>query len=129
MVVSNLTVFSQKGTGIDSNQICFPIIVAKQIAKDLMSGDSAKATLKLVEEQLQETENKMQLKDSTINVLKEKDENNKKIIDAERNKYAILQEHTNKVEKQLKKEKVKNKFKSVVSYGVIGIISFFLIIK
>ena len=113
LVVSSLTVFSQKDTNIDSNRICFPVLVAKQIAKDLMSGDSAKATLKLVEEQLKETENELAIKDNTISVLKEKNENSEEIIDAERNKFSVLEEHTKKIEFQLKKEKVKNKFKSI----------------
>lgn len=129
LVVSSLTVFSQKDTNIDSNRICFPVLVAKQIAKDLMSGDSAKATLKLVEEQLKETENELAIKDNTISVLKEKNENSEEIIDAERNKFSVLEEHTKKIEFQLKKEKVKNKFKSIISYSVIGVITVLLILK
>lgn len=129
MVVSSLTVFSQKDTNIDSNRICFPVLVAKQIAKDLMSGDSAKATLKLVEEQLKETENELAIKDNTISVLKEKNENSEEIIDAERSKFSVLEEHTKKIEFQLKKEKVKNKFKSIISYSVIGVITVLLILK
>lgn len=129
LVVSSLTVFSQKDTNIDSNRICFPVLVAKQIAKDLMSGDSAKATLKLVEEQLKETENELAIKDNTISVLKEKNENSEEIIDAERSKFSVLEEHTKKIEFQLKKEKVKNKFKSIISYSVIGVITVLLILK
>ena len=129
MVVSSLTVFSQKDTSIDSNRICFPILVAKQIAKDLMSGDSAKATLKIVEEQLKETENELSIKDKMIGALEEKNENNQIIIGAERTKFSVLEEHTKKVEFDLKKEKVKNKFKSIISYSVIGVITFLLIFK
>lgn len=94
-----------------------------------MSGDSAKATLKLVEEQLKETENELAIKDNTISVLKEKNENSEEIIDAERSKFSVLEEHTKKIEFQLKKEKVKNKFKSIISYSVIGVITVLLILK
>ena len=43
--------FSQTGTNNQPVK-CFPIPVVKQITKDLMSGDSAKAQLKLTEQQL-----------------------------------------------------------------------------
>ena len=47
--------FSQTGTNNEPVK-CFPIPVVKQITKDLISGDSAKAQLKLTELQLAETE-------------------------------------------------------------------------
>jgi hypothetical protein len=47
----SLTNFSQTGTKTK----CFPESVANMIAKDLLSGDSAKIQLKLTEEQLLET--------------------------------------------------------------------------
>ena len=47
----SLTAFSQTGTNKVPTK-CFPIPTVKLIVKDLMSGDSAKAQLKLVEQQL-----------------------------------------------------------------------------
>ena len=52
--------FSQKDTAIPVK--CFPITIVREIAKDLLIGDSAKALLKLTEEQLIQTENKVALK-------------------------------------------------------------------
>ena len=49
----SLTAFSQTGTSNEPVK-CFPIPVVKQITKDLLSGDSAKAQLKLTEQQLAE---------------------------------------------------------------------------
>jgi hypothetical protein len=107
MVVS-LTVFSQKDT---TNKIkCFTIPVAKQIAKDLLSGDSAKALLKLTETQLDSTIRKTYIQDSIIGIYKQKIENYDTIIVYERNKFNTLQSYTNKLEIDLKKEKVKSKF-------------------
>ena len=67
----SLTTFSQTGTKTK----CFPESVAKMIAKDLLSGDSAKVQLKLTEEQLLETEKKVDLKDSVITTMKLKEVN------------------------------------------------------
>jgi hypothetical protein len=63
-----LTAFSQ----IDTNKEpvkCFPIPIVKQITKDLLSGDSAKAQLKLTEQQLYKTENIVEMKDSVISII------------------------------------------------------------
>ena len=99
------------------------------IVKDLLSGDSAKAQLVLTEKQLQELEKKVSLKDSVIVTLKAKETNYETIIGAERGKFSIQQEYTKKLESDLKKEKTKNKFKSIVTTGIIGILTFFLITK
>jgi len=123
----SLTVFSQTDT--TSNIKCFPIPVVKQIMKDVLSGDSAKAQLKLVEEQLIQTEKKVVLKDSVINTLRLKEENYNTIIGTERQKFDIMEKYSKKLEFDLKKEKVKNKFKSILGTGVIAVLGFFLITK
>ena len=123
----SLTVFSQTDT--TSNVKCFPIPVVKQIMKDVLSGDSAKAQLKLAEEQLIQTEKKVVLKDSIINTLRLKEENYNTIIGAERQKFDIMEKYSKKLEFDLKKERVKNKFKSILGTGVIAVLGFFLITK
>ena len=97
--------------------------------KDVLSGDSAKAQLKLVEEQLIQTEKKVVLKDSVINTLRLKEENYNTIIGAERQKFDIMEKYSKKLEFDLKKEKVKNKFKSILGTGLIAVLGFFLITK
>lgn len=59
-----LVVVTVAGKAQDTTKI--PTPVAKQIVKDLISGDSAKAELKLVTDQLLLTEQKVVLKDSII---------------------------------------------------------------
>jgi len=97
--------------------------------KDVLSGDSAKAQLKLTEEQLIQTEKKVVLKDSIINTLRLKEENYNTIIGAERQKFDIMEKYSKKLEFDLKKERVKNKFKSILGTGVIAVLGFFLITK
>ena len=119
--------FSQTDTS--SNVKCFPIPVVKQIMKDLLSGDEAKAQLKLTEGQLHQTEQKVVLKDSIINTMKFKEINYLTIIDAEKQKFGIMENYSKKLEWDLKKEKVKGKFKSILGTGVIAVLTFFLITK
>lgn len=97
--------------------------------KDLISGDSAKAELKLTEAQLVETEKKVVLKDSVITTLRLKEVNYLTIIDAEKQKFKIVEDYSKKLEWDLKKEKVKGKFKSILGTGVIAVLTFFLITK
>lgn len=103
--------------------------MVKQITKDLLSGDSAKAQLKLTGLQLLETENKVVMKDSVISLLRIKEINYQTIIGAQDQKYLILENHTKKVELNLKKEKLKNKFTSGLAGVVILTLTGFLIIQ
>ena len=120
--------FSQTGTNSEPVK-CFPVPVVKQITKDLLSGDSAKAQLKLTGLQLLETENKVVMKDSVISLLRIKEINYQTIIGAQDQKYSILENHTKKVELNLKKEKLKNKFTSGLAGVVILTLTGFLIIQ
>ena len=124
----SLTAFSQIDTNNQPTK-CFPIPVVKKIAKDLISGDSAKAQLVLVEQQLSETENKCIKQDSIINLLMVKDTNNQIIIEAQDKKYSILENHSKKVELNLKKEKFKSKLTSYLSGTILAILTYIIIVK
>ena len=121
----SLTVFSQKDT--TTNTKSFPIPVVRMIMKDLLSGDSAKAQLALTEKQLRETENKIILKDSIISNIRMKESNYLLMIDAEKEKYKIVTDYSKQLQKDLKLEKVKNKFNKIVGGALIGVLAFFLI--
>jgi len=97
--------------------------------KDLISGDSAKAELKLAEAQIIETERKVSLKDSVITTLRAKETNYITMVDSERQKFDIMEKYSKKLEFDLKKERVKNKFKSILGTGVIAVLTFFIITK
>jgi hypothetical protein len=130
LVTLKLTAFSQTDTKIDTDSLtCMSNDVAKLIIKDLLSGDSAKDVLTITQSQLNLTEQKVILKDSVINKLEEKVVNCELIVDTERKKYTILEDHTKKVEVQLKKEKIKNKFQKIVSGGIVVVLSYLLITK
>jgi hypothetical protein len=131
MLISLLLVKSIAFSQTDTSKVekCFPMPVVKQIMKDLVSGDEAKAQLKLTEQQLLETEKKVSLKDSVITTLRLKEVNYQTIIDSEKQKFDIMDRYSKKLEFDLKKEKVKNKFKSILGTGAIAVLTFFLITK
>ena len=124
----NSIVFSQIGTKNEPVK-CFPITVVKQIAKDLLSGDSAKIQLELTEKQLIETEKIVDKKDSIISIMSVQETNYKTIINSENEKYSILGSHTKQLEWDLKKLNVKNKFTSIISGTAVIVLSTLLIIK
>jgi hypothetical protein len=124
----SLTAFSQAATDSIPTK-CFPVPVVKLIIKDLLKGDSAQAELKSVEKQLVLTEKKVSLKDSVISDMKLKEINYINIIDNQNKKYEVLEGYSKRIERQLKIAKVKNKFTTFISTGVIGVLAFFLITK
>ena len=127
LLLLKLTAFSQTDTS--KTEKCFPIPVVRMIMKDLLSGDSAKAQLKLTELQLEQTEKKVVLKDSIITTLRAKETIYLTVLESEKKKFEIVETYSKKLEDDLKKEKVKNKFKSIVGTALIGVLTFFLIVK
>lgn len=134
LLSQSLIVFSQTDTTNKKNKgvepvKCLPVSTFKLIAKDLLRGDSAIAELKLSNEQIVLLEQKVSLKDSVITTMQKKEENYLTIIKSQDEKYQVLEDHTKKLEFQLKKEKVKNKFKSFIGGGLIAVLSVFLLIQ
>jgi len=123
------TVFSQAGTVDSIPTKSFPIPVVKLIIKDLISGDSAKAQLKLTEEQLKHTEKLVSLKDSIIFKQEEKFSIYDKILLEKDSKIKIMDDKISEVSKDLKKEKFKNKLTKIVGSSLTAILAVLLIIK
>ena len=129
ILTTTLTAFSQTDTSNKEPVKSFPISIVRKIIKDLKSGDEAKAQLKLSDSLLVVTEGKIVLKDNVINTMKIKEVNYVNTIGVQNEKYNVLEGYTKKVELNLKKEKVKGKFKSILGTGVIAVLTFFLITK
>ena len=129
ILTTTLTAFSQTDTSNKEPVKSFPISTVMKIIKDLKSGDEAKAQLKLSDSLLVETEKKVVFKDNIISTMKEKEVGYVSIIDVQNQKYGVLESYTKKVELNLKKEKVKGKFKSILGTGAIAVLTFFLITK
>jgi hypothetical protein len=127
-LITSLTAFSQSAT--DTIPVkCFPIPVVRLIVKNLLSGDSAKAELKLANQHIVVIEDKVKLKDSIIVTMDIKEKNYLKIIDSERQKFGIMENYSKTLEKDLRRERVKNKFTKLVSGAGLAVLGFFLIVK
>jgi hypothetical protein len=112
LLLLSLTSFSQK----DTSKICFSYSKAKQIAIDLVKGDSAIAELKITNKLVWQLNEKISTQDSTITLYIAKEQNyisqivkyeeinieNKKIITGLENDVAKLARKNNRLKNGLK---------------------------
>lgn len=94
-LLSLTTTYSQDTTKL-------PVPIAKQVIKDLLSGDSAKAELKLTKEALDSTEKKVIAKDTAISIWRDKYRVCGDNLRTEKTKVSLLGEHITKLEKDKK---------------------------
>jgi len=109
--------------------IKLPYSVAKQIAKDLISGDSAKAELGLVQQQLTLTNKVVVLKDSIIASYVQKcDIYDQRIIN-EQSKFSVQGQYVSQLEKSVKKLKAKLTITRIVSIAITGFLGYLYLTK
>jgi hypothetical protein len=108
------------GNAQTQDTIKLPVNVAKQIVKDLVSGDSAKAELKLCNEHVTLLESKITLKDSIISGHVQKGIMYEDRIKNEQLKFDAQGLWVKDLQKQNKKLKVKLKFLQVTGTAIIG---------
>lgn len=123
--------FSQNVTPsiTDTQVVVLPVKVAKEIAKDLLRGDSAIIELKLANSQIKQLEIKSEYQDSIIIYLREKEKNYVTLIDSEKIKNEILNDEIKKTQKELKKVTAKKTFYNLVSGAIIVTLSYLYITK
>ena len=109
--------------------IKLPTYVAKQIVKDLISGDSAKAELKLCNENVTLLEKKVILKDSIISGHVQKGIMYEERIKNEQLKFDAQQLWVDQLRKDNKKLKVKLRFIQVTGTAIIGGLAYLYISK
>lgn len=111
----------------DTIKIPFP--VAKQIVKDLVSGDSAKAELKLCNENVTLLEQKVILKDSIIVGHVQKGIMYEDRIKNEQAKFNTQGLWIKDLQKQNKRLKVKFRFLQITGAAIIGGLTYLYITK
>ena len=109
--------------------IKIPAPVAKQIVLDLISGDSAKAELGLVQQQLTLTNKVVVLKDSIISNYVQKCNIYDERITNEQAKFNVQGLYVNQLEKSNKKLKIKLIFNKVISGAIIGSLGYLYLTK
>ena len=113
---------------VTNNKVVIDVEIAKKIANDLVSGDVAKAKLKLTEDNILLLEKKVVVKDSVINIL-EKQKSNLNLVITYKDDIILKQEEISKTyKKELIKSKTKTFFYKILAY--IGVASTgFLLLK
>lgn len=99
------------------------------IAKDLIKGDSAIATLKLKETELSLVQKKVVAKDSIISIYRLKESNYVQQINGERQKVEGWQQSYGILQKENKNLKVKYRFTKILSYAIIGGLGYLYLTK
>lgn len=117
LLMMSLATFSQ--TGINKPQVhCFPDSVVKKIAKDLVRGDSARAELTETKILVKQLEEKNSTNERLVNTYVSKVANFSTQINLYKEKEVRYVEMVTGLEKDVKKEKKKNKIFKVVT-GVL----------
>jgi uncharacterized protein YdcH (DUF465 family) len=125
-----LTVFSQTDTSKVTESVkCLPVSTFKKIAEDLLRGDSVKFELELSNKEILKLEEKIILKDSITTILNKKEDNYKLTINTLDSKIYFLEKFNDELSTDLKKQKVKNKFKGFLNNFIIITLITLLIIK
>ena len=106
---------------VTNNKVVIDVEIAKKIANDLVSGDVAKAKLKLTEENIVLLEKKVVVKDSIINNLEKQKSNLGLVINYKDDIITKQEEISNTYKKQLIKAKTSTFFYKVFAY--IGVAS------
>jgi hypothetical protein len=115
--------------GKSQDTVKIPTPVAKQIAKDLVSGDSAKAVLELTKEQLTLTENKVVLKDSIISNHVKKEDVYKQVITNQDQKFELQGQWVNELRSQNRKLKAKLTFMQVATTIFVAVLTYIYVRK
>jgi hypothetical protein len=133
LVLLSFTSFSQ-----DTSDVCMPYTVAKQIAQDLVVGDSAQEILVYTTKELALTQNKVALKDSIITTYRTKElnlleqvRNERMAKDAYITMYNTLEGDYTYINKQYKNQKFINRVYKVGFWGGLaaGIIGYIILTK
>jgi hypothetical protein len=113
-----------------------PDSVARLLAQDLVSGDSARMVIPFLEQELSFTKRKLSLKDSVIYNdqilqanLKNQVANEKKKSDANFKLYSICNDQYSLLSKKHKALKVRSRLSSISSILLIGSITTLFILK
>jgi hypothetical protein len=125
LLTMSLKGFSQSATDSTSIQLKKP--TARLVIKDLIKGDGAKQELVLFKEKTTLLEQKIVLKDSIISTLNSKVNNFEIMVDTQKQQLVLSQELSNRLQSDLKKQKIKTKLTGGI--GILAAIATFLILN
>ena len=112
----SLNAFSQNA--IDSTKIQLTKPIAKLVIKDLLKGDGLSNEIKTMQVHLTETNNKFLSQSDLVFNLKNQISNFERIVNNKDNQVGLSKELSEKLQADLKKQKLKTKL-----YGGVGILA------
>jgi hypothetical protein len=125
LLTMSLKGFSQSATDSTSIQLKKP--TARLVIKDLIKGDGAKQELVLYKEKTTLLEQKIVLKDSIISTLNSKVNNFEIMVDTQKQQLVLSQELSDRLQSDLKKQKIKTKLTGGI--GILAAIATFFILN
>ena len=122
MLIVSLAGYSQIGitNNTDTSNVVISSRVARLILKDLVMFDGCKEELKLTQLKVTKLEERESQKDTSISILKQKDENNSMMLLQKDEQIKISKELSQKLQKEVKLNKIEKKFYKISS--IIGLV-------
>ena len=122
MLTASLASYSQTDitNNTDTSNVIISSRVARLILKDLIMFDGCKEELKLTQLKVTKLEERESQKDTSISILKQKDENNSMMLLQKDEQLKISKELSQKLQKEVKLGKIEKKFYKISS--IIGLV-------
>lgn len=129
MLTVSLAGYSQIGitNNTDTSNVVISSRVARLILKDLILFDGCKEELKLTQLKVTKLEERESQKDTSISILKQKDENNSMMLLQKDEQLKISKELSQKLQKEVKLNKIEKKFYKISSIIGLVITTYFIL--
>ena len=129
MLTVSLAGYSQTDitNNTDTNNVVISSRVARLILKDLILFDGCKEELKLTQLKVTKLEERESQKDTSISILKQKDENNSMMLLQKDEQLKISKELSQKLQKEVKLNKIEKKFYKISSIIGLVITTYFIL--
>lgn len=129
MLTVSLAGYSQIGitNNTDTSNVVISSRVARLILKDLVMFDGCKEELKLTQLKVTKLEERESQKDTSISILKQKDENNSMMLLQKNEQLKISKELSQKLQKEVKLNKIEKKFYKISSIIGLVITTYFIL--
>jgi uncharacterized coiled-coil protein SlyX len=125
----SFTTIAQKEMQIDTNLICFPNSIGKQILNDLNDLDRLKSIEIKTTKEISELEKKIIFQEKSISTLEETNSHSLRIIGLTEEKVNLLDEENKKLMVDIGKIKTKNTVIEIVGGAIIGALTYILVFK
>ena len=125
----SFTTIAQKEMQIDTNLICFPNSIGKQILNDLNDLDRLKSIEIKTTKEISELEKKIIFQEKSISTQEETNSHSLRIIGLTEEKVNLLDQENKQLMVDIGKIKTKNTVIEIVGGAIIGALTYILVFK